>query len=260
MINPSVARAFDKAAHSYDAVAEAQAQVAETLVAGAVLPAPRTILDIGCGTGFVLAAAAKRWPAAELTGLDIAPAMLSEAKRKMPGLVTICADAGTCDLSQRFDLIFSSMMLHWFAEPAKMLRHWQGWLAPQGVLCVAVPVAGSLGAWSDLCEAADIGNGLWRFPPADFADDLVCGSALRQHAMTYSSVLDFLRALKRSGGGTPREDHQPTSSPSFRKLVREAPRPFRISYKVLYAEVRRSSVNGVAMRASDKARAEDIGR
>jgi malonyl-CoA O-methyltransferase len=241
MTHPIVACAFDKAAPSYDAAAHAQAEVAETLVTNADFSEPRSILDIGCGTGFVLAKAAARWPEAELTGLDIAPAMLSEAKRKIPRLATLRADASSCDLSQSFDLIFSSMMLHWFSHPAEMLRRWQRWLTPQGVLCVAVPVAGSLGAWRELCEGAGVCDGLWPFPPAAFADGLTRDRALRHHAMTYDSVLEFLRDLKRSGGSTPRDDHRPISSASLRKLFQGAPRPFRVGYNVLYAQMSRSA-------------------
>ncbi len=246
MTAPPVARAFNKAARSYDAAARLQAQVAETLVAAAPVSAPRSILDIGCGTGFVLTQAAARWPEAELTGLDIAPAMLSEAKRKIPRLAVLRADAGTCDLSQRFDVIFSSMMLHWFAQPSEMLRRWQRWLTPQGVLCVAVPVAGSLGAWGELCDEAGVGHGLWSFPAADFADGLTCGRTFGRHAMSYGSVLEFLRALKKSGGATARDDHRPITSAALRKLVRDAPRPFDIGYTVLYAHVRRSALDTLA--------------
>ncbi len=237
MTSSLVARAFDKAAPSYDAAARMQAQVAETLVAGATFPAPRSVLDIGCGTGFVLAEAAARWPAAEFTGLDIAPAMLSEAKRKIARLTILRADAGVCDLPQRFDLIFSSMMLHWFPQPAQILRRWQRWLKPHGELCVAVPVAGSLGSWRELCEEAGVRHGLWSFPPRDFADGVTYDSTLRQHAANYGSVLEFLRSLKKSGGGTARHDHRPVSSAALRCLFRKAPRPFRVSYHVLYAQI-----------------------
>jgi malonyl-CoA O-methyltransferase len=250
MTRPIVARAFDKAARSYDAAAHAQAEVAETLVARAACYEPRTILDIGCGTGFVLTEAAARWPNAELTGLDVAPAMLSEAKRKIPRLTALCADAGACDLKQSFDLIFSSMMLHWFSNPAAVLRRWQRWLTPQGVLCVAVPVAGTLSAWRELCQAAGVRHGLWPFPPAYFTDGLTRGRAVRQHAITYGSVLEFLRDLKKSGGHTARDDHKPISSASLRKLCQEAPRPFRVSYTILYAQIGRS---GVAVEASEPA-------
>ena len=238
MTSSLVACAFDKAAPSYDAAARIQAQVAETLVASAALPAPRSVLDIGCGTGFVLAEAAARWPTAEFTGLDIAPAMLSEAKRKIARLTILRADAGVCDLPQRFDLIFSSMMLHWFAQPAQILRRWQRWLTPQGRLCVAVPVAGSLSSWRELCEEAGVSHGLWSFPPPNFAEGVTFDHrAIRQHAASYGSVLEFLRSLKKSGGSTARDNHRPVSAAALRRLFGKAPGPFSVSYHVLYAQI-----------------------
>jgi malonyl-CoA O-methyltransferase len=237
MTTSLVARAFDRAALDYDAVASIQARVAKTLVMSASVSPPRSILDIGCGTGSVLLQARKRWPEADLTGLDIAPAMLREAQRKIPRLTILRADAGECDLTQRFDAIFSCMMLHWFAQPAEMLRRWRRWLTPHGTLHVAVPVAGSLGAWRDLCDDLEIRHGVWPFPPSDFAGGLASGGVVRRHAMSYGSVLEYLRALKRSGGGTPRRDHKPISSIEMRKLVGAAPRPFRVDYHVLYAQI-----------------------
>ncbi len=55
--------------------------------------------------------------------------------------------------------------------------------------------------------------------------------------MTYGSVLEFLRDLKRSGGSTPRDDHRPICPALLRRLFREAPRPFRVGYNVLYAQM-----------------------
>jgi ubiquinone/menaquinone biosynthesis C-methylase UbiE len=46
----------------------------------ACVPAPRRILDVGCGTGYLLRQLASRCPqAAELTGIDAAPAMIKVA-------------------------------------------------------------------------------------------------------------------------------------------------------------------------------------
>jgi ubiquinone/menaquinone biosynthesis C-methylase UbiE len=46
-----------------------------------VVPAPARILDVGCGTGYLLRQLADRCPeAVELTGLDPAPAMIAAAR------------------------------------------------------------------------------------------------------------------------------------------------------------------------------------
>lgn len=45
-------------------------------------PVPRAILDVGCGTGYLLRVLASRCPgAAELLGIDPAPSMVDAARR-----------------------------------------------------------------------------------------------------------------------------------------------------------------------------------
>lgn len=47
--------------------------------------APRSVADLGCGTGLFLEAVAGRWPAARLVGVDLSPAMLALARRRLAG-------------------------------------------------------------------------------------------------------------------------------------------------------------------------------
>jgi ubiquinone/menaquinone biosynthesis C-methylase UbiE len=50
------------------------------------VPAPQRILDVGCGTGYLLRQLADRCPdAAELTGVDPAPAMIAAARAAAAG-------------------------------------------------------------------------------------------------------------------------------------------------------------------------------
>ena len=46
--------------------------------------APRRALDLGTGTGVAAKAVAERFPEAEVVGLDLSPAMIEEAKRRLP--------------------------------------------------------------------------------------------------------------------------------------------------------------------------------
>jgi ubiquinone/menaquinone biosynthesis C-methylase UbiE len=51
----------------------------------ACMPAPRRILDVGCGTGYLLGRLAARAPQAEaLAGIDAAPAMIVYPRREPP--------------------------------------------------------------------------------------------------------------------------------------------------------------------------------
>jgi ubiquinone/menaquinone biosynthesis C-methylase UbiE len=47
------------------------------------VPPPRRALDLGTGTGVVALALAKRYPEAEVVGIDLSPGMIEEARRKL---------------------------------------------------------------------------------------------------------------------------------------------------------------------------------
>ncbi len=51
-------------------------------LATAVRPAPTRILEVGCGTGRNLVSLARRFPQAELTGVDLSAEMLAVARKK----------------------------------------------------------------------------------------------------------------------------------------------------------------------------------
>ena len=51
------------------------------LAAASVVGAPERVLDLGCGTGYLLRLLARQWPqATELAGIDPAPAMIEAAR------------------------------------------------------------------------------------------------------------------------------------------------------------------------------------
>lgn len=228
---------FDRAAKIYDQGASLQVQVARELVERArQSPAPFDILDIGCGTGFASRAAAQKWPRASLTALDCAPSMLKEAARKIPGLKTIAADAAEADFPPGFDLILSSMALHWLPDPQAALLRWRRWLKPQGAMHIALPISGSFQEWRDLCGNENISDGLWPLPPEDFAGDSADGE-VRIIRKTYPSAQEFLQSLKTIGAALPRKGHRPISAAIMRKLLYLAPQPFAITYKILFLNI-----------------------
>ncbi|WP_162597768.1 methyltransferase domain-containing protein, partial [Pseudomonas aeruginosa] len=76
-----VAASFSRAAASYDAVAELQRGVGESLLSA--LPegfSPRRWVDLGCGTGYFSRALERRFGAAEGLAVDIAEGTLPQAR------------------------------------------------------------------------------------------------------------------------------------------------------------------------------------
>ncbi len=80
---------------------------------------PRSILEVGCGTGSNLLALARRYPTAELVGIDLSESMLERARRKLrPHQERVSWVRGPYDAPLRegrgFDLVVCSYALSMF--------------------------------------------------------------------------------------------------------------------------------------------------
>lgn len=102
---------------------------------------PRRVLEVGCGTGELLRCVARRFPAAEVTGLDPDASALAIAEEKVRAEALPARFApGRAERLQfpegSFDLVISSLMLHHLDTAAKKdaLREWRRVLVPGGVL------------------------------------------------------------------------------------------------------------------------------
>jgi S-adenosylmethionine-diacylgycerolhomoserine-N-methlytransferase len=71
--------------HIYDATRKYFLLGRDTLLARLSPPPEGTVLEIGCGTGRNLIAAARAYPDAQLFGLDVSTAMLSKARGNIRG-------------------------------------------------------------------------------------------------------------------------------------------------------------------------------
>ncbi len=111
-------------------------------------PAPgQSVLEIGCGTGRNLIAAARRYPRARFHGLDVSAAMLATARRHVgraglsPRIRLAQADATAVDAAAlfgtaRFDRVFISYSLSMIPAWRDVLAGAAGLLAPGGALHV----------------------------------------------------------------------------------------------------------------------------
>lgn len=153
-----VRRAFSRAAQHYDDAAALQREVASRLMEQLDYlddPAldrapPQRVVDVGCGPGHAAIAMQKRWPKAQVIGLDLAPPMLAQARTNaggwrpafLPGVARrpdwLCADARALPLRDAsVDILFSNLCLQWVEDLPAVFAGFRRVLKPDGLLLVS---------------------------------------------------------------------------------------------------------------------------
>ena len=112
-----------------------------------------TVLDIGCGPGIVACAFAS--VARDVTGIDLAPAMLErararQAKRSLTNMTWLCGDVSALPFPDNsFSIVVTRYTFHHFLSPASVLAEMVRVCRPGGrvVVCDATPPAAKLSAY-----------------------------------------------------------------------------------------------------------------
>ena len=207
-----VKRSFERAARRYDEVAVLQARVRERLLAclDLVKITPDVVLDAGCGTAHAAEALARRYRQSRVLALDLAEAMLREARRRhrfRRPVALVCGDLRRLPLPDRSaDLVYSNLALQWcddleatFAELRRVLR-------PHGLLSFTTLGPDTLkelrAAWTQVdrgvhihpfADMHDVGDALVR---AGFAEPVL---DVETYTLTYRDSRAALRDLKALG-------------------------------------------------------------
>jgi ubiquinone/menaquinone biosynthesis C-methylase UbiE len=124
---PLVRRQFDAIAGIWDTMRDPTHLAPYEAALAAVDPAPTKALDLGTGTGQGAFAIARRFPGTEVVGVDLADAMLAEAKRNTPAELAQRVrfengDAASLPFPDAsFDLVAHANMIPFFDELARVL-------------------------------------------------------------------------------------------------------------------------------------------
>lgn len=96
-------------------------------------------LEIGCGTGFVLAAVAARFPRWRISGSEVLADGLAFASRRVPRARLFQMDARTMPFRAAFDVIGAYDVLEHIDDDARVLQEMHTALRPRGVAVLSVP-------------------------------------------------------------------------------------------------------------------------
>lgn len=113
------------------------APITTALLAAAAIEPGHRVLDVGCGSGTLLEAAAAS--GATPVGVDISPTMVEAARRRVPVAEVLLADAQSTDLlaaapGPAFDRVVSRFGVMFFADPVEAFTRIRTAAAPGGRL------------------------------------------------------------------------------------------------------------------------------
>lgn len=195
---------FAQASNSYDAAAELQRTIANELL-NQLNTLNGTVLDIGCGTGF-LTQALQTYQPEQLIALDIALPMLNTARKKLDNSVHyVCADAEALPFAKNsIDMILSNVALQWCSD--KVFQSFHRVLKPNGQLLFSTFAPHTLfelkTAWQNVDEYSHVNEFYTAEQLTDFLKQAgFTNITIKQTSYTryYDSVLALMRELKHIG-------------------------------------------------------------
>lgn len=207
-----VARVYDQISSRYDSHDEVCRQIGQRLLDRLDLLAikPRTVLDLGCGTGYLLPRLLARYKKSRVIGVDISANMLAVAASRArwwrkPRL--ILADGHDLPLATNsVDLIVSNQMLPWCHSPHQVFAEMYRVLSPGGAVMFSACGPDTLMEYSKLWQAVDGGiHSFGLFDMHDLGDSMLgngfLAPVLDRENMTvdYPSIMALEQELRCTG-------------------------------------------------------------
>lgn len=129
---------FDTLAPTWDASLVRSDRIIHTILDRGGVSSGKRVLDVACGTGVLFPDYLAR-DVASVVGVDISPAMarIAAGKYDDPRIQVRCADVQELTFSESFDCVMIYNAFPHFPDPAGLLYHLSGCLAPGGRLTVA---------------------------------------------------------------------------------------------------------------------------
>jgi len=165
-LRPLMRAQFDNLAPRWDQMRSADPLASLDRALEDVGGSPARVLDLGTGTGLGAFLVARRFPEAEVVGVDLAPRMVEEARRKTPPELASRVSFQQADASRlpfpdaAFDLVTLANMIPFFDELARVT-------APGGSVAFSFSAGPETPIW---VPPERLRNELSRRGFADFAD------------------------------------------------------------------------------------------
>lgn len=177
-------------------------------------PAARSFLEIGCGTGFVLAMLARRFPHLALYGSEIYCRGLEFARQRVPQASLFQMDAGQMPFADQFDLIGAFDVLEHIEDDVTVLHEMHRALHPGGGILLTVPQHPFL--WSAFDDYAEHKR---RYTRRELLEKISAAGFHIRHVNSFCFLLLPLMLLSRLRQQKLDENYQPLSELRIHPLL-----------------------------------------
>ena len=247
-LKKQIINCFNSGAYTYNAAADIQQITAASLANRLSGIQAASILEIGCGTGLFSQFLLQYFPKAHILLTDIAPEMLNVCQQRFStesNIVTSCQDGEALDVAGSFDLIVSSMTLHWFTDFFASMERIIAKLNPGGRFIFAMLGDNSLLEWRNVCEADSNCRPTPAFPAASAVKTAFPNLQLDVDLtrVPYTNTYQFLKTLQSIGATATGINHVTLSPGRLRRIMRTFDKAvvgnISISYEVIYGSYTR---------------------
>lgn len=239
---------FNIASRSYDDVAIIQKECADLLSNNVIKQwpdfYPKTILDLGTGTGNLPELLLPRFPKSLYTLNDLSSDMLARAGEKLGDADIFTCQQGDIETSMFafHDLIVSNLALQWMNDLHATLKRFY---VNSNVMAFSCLLAGTFDEWEKILQHYDIAVTSPIYPSSDELERFLLSLnpsdyafTMREFQMTFNGAQSFMGYLKQLGASASK------MTPSFsqmKRLIQICDQPFDVTYRVFFGMLKRES-------------------
>ena len=152
-----IADSFSRAAGSYDNAAQLQRNIGSALLSTLPGSMAGTIVDMGCGTGFITGELLKKHNGtANIIALDFAAGMLQRSQQNYSDAIFVQSDMEKLPFSDgAADWLISNLALQWTKNPLQCFQEWRRSLKKDGQVFFATFLPGTLRELEQSWRAVD---------------------------------------------------------------------------------------------------------
>lgn len=159
---------------------------------GKYFPEASSLMEVGCGTGFVLAGIAKQYPRIRLVGSEIYTSGLAFAAQRLPGVELVQMDARSLPYVAEFDVVSAFDVIEHIKEDELVLQNIHRAIKPGGGCLITVPQ--HMWLWSAIDEQACHQR---RYEASDLHAKIKAAGFQILHSTSFVSFLLPVMALSR---------------------------------------------------------------